>query len=283
MTTKIKLTESQRELILKTQELLPKSERTFNQRKIFIKEHEEGFIKCEIRWDDNCKNGHNSFAVTGEVNKNRNFTDRGCISAGCIHEDIEKYFPEFKHLIKWHLFDSKGPIYYYENTLYFASDRDYNGLLKGEVKSYKKVVYFNNVPIGHIFDNVLIKAIEDGYNFKDGKIVAHEHNKDVKTCGTNYSFENIYRYDRADWCGCLFSSLKEAEEIKKALSDCTYKIVSTPNSWGEGKEIELDKARSCAVWPEANLEDFTVEKLATRLPSMVENFKVDIEELGFIY
>lgn len=52
---------------------------------------------------------------------------------------------------------------------------------------------------------------------------------------------------------------------------------------GEGKEPELKLARSSAIWPEAELEDFTKENLEARLPNLIAEFKRDIEELGMVF
>lgn len=84
-------------------------------------------LTCEIRYDDCCGNGHNSFAITGE---GRDLN--GSYSGGCMHDTMAKHFPEFAKFIKWHLTSSTGPMHYLGNTIYQAGERDYNGLLKGE-------------------------------------------------------------------------------------------------------------------------------------------------------
>jgi len=48
-------------------------------------------------------------------------------------------------------------------------------------------------------------------------------------------------------------------------------------------EPDLGAARRCAIWPEAELEDFTEEKLKARLPKLMEEFKKAVEGFGFIY
>lgn len=61
-------------------------------------------------------------------------------------------------------------------------------------------------------------------------------------------------------------------------------------SWdrvGEGKERDLEAARATAVWPEATDEDLTVpgleDRLKARLPALLEEFKKDMEALGFVW
>lgn len=71
-------------------------------------------ITVNIRLNDECENGHQDFSITGDV------TDRGRFSmGGCIHEEIEKHFPEFKIFINLHLCDHEGiPMYAVDNGFY---------------------------------------------------------------------------------------------------------------------------------------------------------------------
>lgn len=78
-------------------------------------------IKAKIRFDDNCRNGHNTFAITGEIYIPG---ARDCEACGCIHDDLAKAFPELAPLIKWHLTSSDSPMHYIANTVYHASNRD---------------------------------------------------------------------------------------------------------------------------------------------------------------
>ncbi len=58
---------------------------------------------------------------------------------------------------------------------------------------------------------------------------------------------------------------------------------------GDGKAREFDAARSCAIWPEATDEQLSAEPdelramLAARLPSLMAEFRRDVESLGFVY
>lgn len=73
-------------------------------------------LRVEIRFDDECKNGHNTFAITGSIGSP---TQRD-IAGGCLHEVIAQVFPELAHLIQWHLCATDGPMHYVANTLYHA-------------------------------------------------------------------------------------------------------------------------------------------------------------------
>ncbi len=72
-------------------------------------------IWAHLRYDDECGNGHNSFAITGSVKKGRED-----LAGGCLHEDIATVFPELAPLIKWHLCSSDGPMHYIANTVYWV-------------------------------------------------------------------------------------------------------------------------------------------------------------------
>ena len=84
-------------------------------------------VNCivEIRLNDECKNGHQDFAITAtfwKINRVRN--DRDMIYGGCCHDEIEKYFPELKPFINLHLSDCLGrPMYATENGRYFLKEK----------------------------------------------------------------------------------------------------------------------------------------------------------------
>lgn len=82
-----------------------------------------GQMQVEIRFDDNCKNGHESFAITANVWTAESRRQRDDIAAGgCMHDDIAKVFPELAPFIRWHLFDARGPMHYVANTVYHAKE-----------------------------------------------------------------------------------------------------------------------------------------------------------------
>ncbi len=111
---------------MKTQETreLPASVLVKSQKKTFgpvvYSEHGRTYkITAEVRYDDQCGNGHNSFSITAEI------YCRGALgswqegSFGCCHDEVAKHFPELVPFIKWHLTSSDGPMHYVENTLYW--------------------------------------------------------------------------------------------------------------------------------------------------------------------
>ncbi len=79
-------------------------------------------LTATVRYDDECNNGHNSFAITGAQYRKNGNGSWSEDSFGCLHDDIAKHFPELAPLLKWHLTSSDGPMYYIENTVYHADE-----------------------------------------------------------------------------------------------------------------------------------------------------------------
>ena len=64
-------------------------------------------ITATVRYDDQCGNGHNSFAITADILEGgRDYM------GGCCHEQVAKHFPELAPYIKWHLCNSDGPTHH---------------------------------------------------------------------------------------------------------------------------------------------------------------------------
>ena len=191
-------------------------------------------ITAEVRYDDECHNGHNTFAITADIR------ERGReYMGGCCHDEVAKHFPELAPFIKWHLMNSDGPMYYLANTLYHAGNRDHNGLLKGEFRQMKDCK--SGLPLWEP-------------SFPEG-------------------MTNVWR-----------NTLASAEKPPSVTIE--YKPYGRT---GEGKERQLDFARSSAVWPEATDEQLCAEPeelkkaLVERLPGLIAEFKLAVESLGFVF
>lgn len=259
-----------------------------------FKEDGKGYrIIANIRYDDNCGNGHNSFSITGEIWRQGN--QRDCESCGCIHDEIAKHFPELKPYLKWHLMSSDGPMYYIANTIYHASDTDCWGKYKGEPRSFKNVIKFGKNPIIIDMPKKFVRWLMDkdyeqmnktDYPYKpldtrfDFEVIELQH-KDEKG---GYKFSPKYTFGGfADkWHECPFDTEQEALGFLYALQNCEPVFDLIVDSWGEGKESDLEAARNSAIWPDATLEQLQDEKqLQDRLPALIAEFKKDVESLGF--
>jgi hypothetical protein len=73
-------------------------------------------LTVDVRYDDRCNNGHNSFSITGDIRVGHRI--KAC---GCLHDDIIRLFPELAQYVKWHLTSSDGPLHYIANTVYHVN------------------------------------------------------------------------------------------------------------------------------------------------------------------
>lgn len=208
---------------------LPKSQLTRSQTKTFHKkiESERWDMTVRIRYDDECGNDHNSFAITADIYRlGRPKTDGNAVMMGCCHDEVARFFPELEPFLKWHLTSSDGPMHYIANTIYHAS----------EIKKFNYFVY-----------------LEDQTIKKSGHSVM------------------LGLYSEA-----------ELQEVNDRFEGFSLRIEEQPMYCN--KDANLEAARSCAVWPDASLEDLLdEEKLKARLPALMEEFKRDVESLGFTY
>lgn len=233
--------------------MLPESKLVKKQKRICDPVVRKGqLIVPTVRWDDDCGNGHNSFSVTGHIYERKLAPGEATTiyegktwwmcGGGCIHDEIERYFPELRHLIKWHLVSSDGPMHYLSNTIYNAGERDHWGLLKGEFRQHK-----SRGP--HQADGV------EGVPHWEIRMP-----KDFK----NYVYSN--------------------EKPPPVVAEYRPSGLT-----GEGKERNLDHARSSACWPEATDEQLCLPKeelaklLIERLPALMQQFYKDITDFGFTY
>ena len=264
-------------------------------------------ILAKVRYDDECGNGHNSFAVTCDMYEQTKGNRWVEVGWGAAHEEIVKHFPELKPFIKWHLVSSDGPIHYIANTLYNAGNRDHWGLLKGEAstnpKHQESRIKFPGSPITHKIGARFLAWIEAATKFNKS-VYIHGLKKQnpkyvyfepvpvphINKSGDTYKFSDKYTFKGYDcqWHECPFDNLREAEEWSQALKG-PFEILQFPTLFGEGKERNLDHARDSAVWPEATDEELCLPpdeltaKLEARLPKLMEEFKAAVESLGFVY
>lgn len=252
--------------------------------------------KCRafIRFDDECGNRHNTFAITGET---RDFYKAKWHegSFGCVHEEVAKFFPELAPFIKWHLTSSDGPTHYIANTIYHAGDKDCWGRRKGDVASSHKVIRPQGSPFTRPVSDGLLKFIEaklehmrttlptnPEHGFKIIEVPHEDKPGDTFDYGSQYTFEG---YEKP-WGSCPFKSLADAQEMLAAITmPHTVEVVAT--SWSKGKPRELDAARNSAVWPDATDEELMAddlkEKLEARHGKLCNEFKADILKLGLLW
>lgn len=111
-------------------------------------------------------------------------------------------------------------------------------------------------------------------------------------CGNGHNTFSITGETR-DSGGCIHDEIAErfpelAKFIKWHLVSSDGPLHYVANSLYHaqsllGKKPDLNAARACAVWPDADLSDFTGARLQARLPDLLESFKSAMEELGFTF
>lgn len=104
-----------------TSVLTKKQTKTFGPRE-YTENGQRYKITAKVRYDDDCGNGHNTFSITGNIDRCNNYGRWVDDCSGCIHEEIAKHFPELEPYIKWHLVSSDGPMHYIANTVYHVDE-----------------------------------------------------------------------------------------------------------------------------------------------------------------
>lgn len=251
-------------------------------------------IYVEVRFDDNCRNGYQNFAITGHVTEPG---ARDWSMGGCIHDEIRKYFPEFAPLIRWHGMGTDSPMHYVANTVYHASNRDHSGRAAGEACAWDRVIKFGAFPItqkiGKRFSEWLTAAKEHADTTSatnPARVwppvpVAVEHEKKP---GDTYDFAPKFTFNGYEcrWHECPFDSLAEAQQFAAAIAQHGFTFEMIPTQYSKGKARDLDAARSCGVWPDATDAELCAEPeelkaaLLARLPGLVAEFRATMESIG---
>lgn len=259
---------------------------------------EKVLMHAEIRFDDSCHNGHNSFAITG-YGWYDHYKSRDWDFGGCCHEMIAVVFPELEPLIKWHLVDTDSPMHYLSNALYLAGDMDYNGRRKGEPCSWEKKVKFGDFPITFKVSTKFRQWLEAALAHRATTLRTNPQRKNFQVVavphqnkpGDSYTFSPKYSFDdfTTVWHEAPFDSQDEALEWQTALITCGMEVVTQVTAWSKGKERELDAARSAAKWPEATDEQLSLPReelkalLEARLPDLQANFRKAIADIGMAW
>jgi hypothetical protein len=264
---------------------------TKNQKKIVTKninyEGKEATLEIEIRFDDECDNGHNSFFITGSLyRKGERPNPEIC---GCIHDEIIEHCPELAYLIPFHGMHSDSPMHYVDNTIYHASDKDCYGRRKGDVTQFETSVYFNDSPVRYKIKKPLLELIQA---VKSGDLDPNTLNvQEVPYSGKDdYDFSPKYHIIPCeDWYKAPFDNKTDAEELLLALKTCTIEIRTVPTAFSEGKKPNFDHARACAHWPEVTDAQLSLpeeelrEILIARIPELQKELAEAVESIGFTF
>jgi hypothetical protein len=202
-----------------------------------------GVMHVEMRYDDNCRNGHHSFAITASVYTTESRARRDIAAGGCMHDEIEKVFPELAPLIKWHLCASDGPMHYIANTVYHASDRDHNGLRKGERRQIRNGR--TGLPSWRL-------AFVDAQGNEVDKPEAHPDSETVPECDIRL----------------VYLPWERIGEGKERQFDHARSCAVWPDATDAELSVPSDELR---------------EVLAARLPQLLADFRKAMESTGFVW
>lgn len=242
-------------------------------------------VRVVLRYDDRCGNGHNTFSITADVWEGGRAVRSEPDRCGCCHEDVARVFPEYAHLIKWHLTSSDEPMHYVANTLYHARDREYMNKAIGEPVRWEKRLGFIGCPFTFklrksAIDFILAEKAQ-GHPFEPEQVPNTEN---PELYSPNYTLKG-YKGDHSNaWVGALWNNHQDAMDFVQALNTYEPVTVDIPTAWNKAETPNLEAARVSAVWPDATLEQLQDKAaLEARLPELMQQFKADMEALGFTY
>ena len=108
---------------------------SYNVTKIYVENGITYKMNVYISLDDYCKNGICDWSITADIYEKRRNGRYVYVSGGCCHEEILKYFPEFKSFVNLHLSNHYGqPMYPVENGFYHLKNSD-----KEETMNYLRI------------------------------------------------------------------------------------------------------------------------------------------------
>lgn len=250
-----------------------------------------GQMHVNIRFDDNCQNGHQSFSITASVYTIESRRQKDIAAGGCLHDEIVEIFPELAPLIKWHLVSTDGPMYYLANTIYHASDRDYNGHRAGEPSAHRTVVYFGNSPVAHPINAKFAAFTQERAAHHAGgfRVIAIQHTDHGKPGAYQYGPKYTFVGYGEKWYECPFDDEITAQQWAAAFNSGEYRFDRIVTAYSAGKPRDLNAARHTAIWPDATDEELSADSdtlkaaLEARLPAIMAEFRTDMERIGFLW
>ena len=263
---------------------------TKEQKKEFSKtimvDGKHGRINATVSFDDARGNGQNTFSITGTIYQGATY-----IEGGCIHDEIAEHFPtELAHLLKWHLSSTDGIWNYPDGVLRYAADRTHPGVGIGEPVAFDTKIEFFNHPYKfakYVSEELqdFLASVED-YTSLDVIEVPHKDKGKVNRYQypSSWSLSGLGLTEGSEWANAPFRSETQAHEFLNALISSDYQLVEVPTKWCEPLEPNIEKAKEVAMWLNATLEELQNKaELMDRVPVLMEQFRADIEELGFTY
>ena len=212
---------------------------SYNVTKFYVENGITYKMNVRISLDDCCKNGVCDWGITADIyEKRRNGRFVWCAS-GCCHDEILKYFPEFKIFIDLHLCNHYGqPMYPVENGVYHLVNSD-------------KEKAINYLRITKTEYDILRNSIEDKLYFKyllyTLGIVDRWKQESLKAIKqlealTGNTWENPYRPENE--CFVLKLTDEERTLIENRIKEGYYTSEAIQARKDQKKREEYEKKRN---------------------------------------
>ena len=238
---------------------LPESVLMKNQVKYYpfrINTNQVGIV--DLRYDDQYGNSYNTFSITGTVInlKPAIVGAWGNYLIESLQDDCKEHYP----------------VFYYNDFVNGLPDRyiDSCGCIHDVIAKYTP---FNNLIKWHLCSS-------DGPMHYIANTLYHASQVELYDYFVELHDPLLGRDKYGIMLG-LFTPEK-IEVIKERYKDFDIRVEKTPRCCNHS--VDLDAARSSAIWSDATLEQVSNEELLkARLPALMQEFKQVIEGLGFIY
>jgi len=225
------------------------------------------FIKISL--DDDCKNGHADFSITGDIYQaDKPKIDRYFISGGCIHDEILAAHPELKLFIDLHLADVNGaPMYAMGNGFYHLKEGKENVAqehIRATDEEFEKI---KNSPDEKYFTKMVFDlGIVDRWKEEAKEAIRRleemtgEKFKDDSTRLPNYKLSEKENYDLEEK---IKSGYYSKEQIEKRAKE---KIEADKKALKQSLKDNLDKEAKKAT------DDYNVQIAVLNAGLSIDNF-----------
>jgi len=225
------------------------------------------FIKISL--DDDCKNGHADFSITGDIYEaDKPRVDRYFISGGCIHDEILAAHPELKLFIDLHLSDVNGaPMYATGNGFYHlkeGKEKVAQEYIRATDEEFEKI---KNSPDEKYFTKILFDlGIVDRWKNEAEEAIRRleemtgQKFKDDSTRLANYKLSEKENYDLEEK---IKSGYYSAEQIEKRTKE---KIQADKEALKQSLKCNLDKKVKKAT------DDYNVQIAVLNAGLSIDNF-----------